>query len=290
MNTKRILVSVIAVGLILMAVEGCSNKAYEFQGQGEIRGQNETARFTTGGTNEKMLEYFPSRWPAAVETYDGTTRIKVTHWFENKQMNYELNCKGEIKHGMETAWYQNGQKEYEYRWEMGSQVGPAPMWFPDGKPKETVEFVNGRKEGMDTVFFPDGRKETETLYKDGLRTGVKVTYFPTGAKQKEETYVNDKLNGLSQCWYPDGQLQWSIQFRDDNRDGPDIAYDRKGQKQSEGQNMAGKKVGHWVFYKNGAKDYEGDYDSEGHRNGTFRWFGPGGNVISEKNYVSGVEQ
>ena len=89
--------------------------------------------------------------------------------------------------------------------------------------------------------------------------------------------------------FPDGKILWIIAFQNGKRHGLDVSYDQLGRKIEEGQRAGGKKIGHWVYYRDGRKEYEGDYE-DGKRHGTFSWYGPSGTVIKEVTYNRGFEE
>jgi len=298
------LFSISAVFIIAVAcTPGCGKKI--------SGGSKPGGRYTEGGTHEVVTRWWGGTMPNEIKTYDGKKLIKKTHyhvngvcwsvqnydgketyhgswneWFDNKRLASQKNYINNQKDGLFIEWHKNGQKKFEGRYEMDKGAGEHIEWYKNGQVKKEMKYTDGRLEGTVTEYYEDGAKAKETPYANGQKNGLMTEYYPSGKKKLEKPFANDLPNGLTKKWFESGQLEFEIGFKDKKFHGKYISYDKAGNKATEGQYDNDNKTGHWVYYKNGVKDYEGDYVNH-LRHGTFKWYSPSGTVTREETYSKG---
>ena len=129
-----------------------------------------------------------------------------------------------------------------------------PEFYPDGNLKKLSGYKEGKLEGMTTEYKPDGSIEGALVYKNGIVIG--------------EGLVNPggKLEGEWKEFYDDGKLK------------------------SEGHYKNNVKVGEWKYYfRNAQTEQLGDYDDKGRPKGNWKWFFENGKPERDETYRNGLE-
>lgn len=127
----------------------------------------------------------------------------------------------------------DGEREY-YKYYKDSSLESKGISLTEYLPKS---------DGEESFFFPS---KTWFLYGIG-KHGPSVIYYHDGQTvQEEEFFIRDKLNGPYKSYYKNGNLKSSGYYTNEI------------------------KTGHWVYYlSSGHLDEEGDYDSNGKKDGTW---------------------
>jgi antitoxin component YwqK of YwqJK toxin-antitoxin module len=115
---------------------------------------------------------------------------------KNSSITY-LDLKDSIPNGPANWWYENGQLEEEVNFINGHQDGIGKHYYNNGQIKEKVSFTNGKENGLREMWYENGQNLEETEYVNGLQNGRHIAWHPNGIKRQEAFYKNGKLNGLS---------------------------------------------------------------------------------------------
>jgi hypothetical protein len=95
-------------------------------------------------------------------------------------------------------------------------------------------------------------------------SGIWLTYWINGNVSYERHFQNGQLEGVNTGFYPNGVRSIEVAFHNGVPDGQDTGYFPSGKIQYQGQNKAGKEVGHWIWYsEGGVVQAERDYDAKG---------------------------
>ena len=88
-------------------------------------------------------------------------------WYENGQLEFELNLKNGKKDGLYKWWYENGQLEYELNLKNGELDGLGKSWYKNGQLSVEGNYKNGKRDGLSRGWDKNGQLEYEGNWKDG---------------------------------------------------------------------------------------------------------------------------
>lgn len=203
-----------------------------------------------------------------------------------------------------------------------SKEGTAFVLFPGGKIKQTITYNRGRKEGLSKEYDENGEVVTILEYSNdflvsrekinrtdnkGLKQGVWKEFYVTGNVKAEKSYRDDLLHGYYKEYDQKGNLTLTMLYengaivKSNVEDQQDIEivkrYDNEGKLIFSGpfrENVPvgihreygpdGKVVNAKIYNDNGLLVSEGIVDDAGNRNGKWKDYSPGGNIIAEGQY------
>ena len=88
-------------------------------------------------------------------------------WYENGQLEFELNLKNGKKDGLYKWWYENGQLEFELNLKNGELDGLGKSWYKNGQLSVEGNYKNGKRDGLSRGWDKNGQLEYEGNWKDG---------------------------------------------------------------------------------------------------------------------------
>ena len=106
--------------------------------------------------------------------------------------------------GLKTSWYDNGEMEYQVNFKNGKMDGLFKGWYDNGKKKSEKNFKDGRREGSSVMWYENGQKMEEIMYKNDHKDGLETQWYINGNKKIEVNVINDKYMDYVR-WYEDGQ-------------------------------------------------------------------------------------
>ena len=106
--------------------------------------------------------------------------------------------------GLKTSWYDNGEMEYQVNFKNGKMDGLFKGWYDNGKKKSEKNFKDGRREGSSVMWYENGQKMEEIMYKNDQKDGLETQWYINGNKKIEVNVINDKYMDYVR-WYEDGQ-------------------------------------------------------------------------------------
>jgi antitoxin component YwqK of YwqJK toxin-antitoxin module len=142
-----------------------------------------------------------------METIDlGNGKTKDISYWDNGQIQSEINKKYGTVDGKTIYWYQNGQKSYEYtHHKTGRFREKLTEWYENGQISIVYDIVDGTKDGQCISYYENGQKRTELCIVDGLVEGQYTLYYENGQKSIECSFKNSILTGKLIEWHENGQ-------------------------------------------------------------------------------------
>jgi antitoxin component YwqK of YwqJK toxin-antitoxin module len=124
----------------------------------------------TTKTNNEIHWQDEQGGPITIEPIDvAECKYVVRYYYDNGQVEREINYHQGRLHGKEIGWCENGQKSWEANYHQGQQHGKSIGWYKNGQ------------------------KEREEDYHKGQRHGKAIRWHENGQKYWEEDYEHDKL-------------------------------------------------------------------------------------------------
>lgn len=126
---------------------------------------------------------------------------------------------------------------------------------------------------------------------EGLKQGLWLYFFNDGKtiSQKGE-YIDSKKEGIWQTFYENENPKTSITYSKNRQTGYAIIYYDDGTICEEGNWKENRWIGEYkYYYKNGEPAYIWNFDEEGARNGTQKYFHENGNLRIEGEWIAGKE-
>ena len=124
-------------------------------------------------------------------------------YFENGQLQHEINLKDGINDGSSTGWYENGQIESTGNYKDGKEDGIHKYYESDGTLSSKTNYKNGLKNGL-WKSYDNGRLLWEENYKDGIKDGLSRIYSPFSDMETEEMWKEEEL--IETKYWKDGKL------------------------------------------------------------------------------------
>jgi hypothetical protein len=91
--------------------------------------------------------------------------------------------------GVRNRWYENGQLEEQVNYRSGLLEGVAKRWHPNGALEATWLHQRGVRHGTHCEWHENGKLRVEAVYFNGLITGIFKRYDTDGKIQRKEVYV-----------------------------------------------------------------------------------------------------
>ncbi len=237
---------------------------------------------------------------------------------DSAKLTLEINYKEGKKNGIRRTFQK--KETIEENFVNDVKQGWSRWLYSDGTLKKKVFFTDGREEGLAWEYAHDGTVINISEYKrgylisseninrtrDGLKHGVWKTFFPDETLKTECTYNYGKLNGYFKEYDAKGNLLYIKKYANDVEivDAPELAsyevrtdYYRNGKPKvvasykddiPEGvrreYDQEGKVVRGYIF-KAGIIVGQGIIDESGKRQGPWKEFYDGGELMGEGSYV-----
>jgi len=142
----------------------------------------------------------------------------------------------------------------------GSTVKKAIL-KEEGLLKEEGFVLNNQKTGMWITYFPDLKVKSMTSYIDGLKNGMSVKMSDRNQVESETPYLNDQLHGRKVKYGFSRKFEEVAHYSHGQLDGPSKSYDKKGVITREIHYKAGALHGPNIFYSEGEKSMEYQYQN-----------------------------
>ena len=103
--------------------------------------------------------------------------------------------KGETKAftGIIKSYYDNGNLEFEVNYKDGKKEGLFKRYYENGNLKSEGNFKDGKLEGLSKLYYENGNLESEGNFKDDKQEGLFKVYYENG-------YL------MAQYYYKDGEI------------------------------------------------------------------------------------
>jgi antitoxin component YwqK of YwqJK toxin-antitoxin module len=234
-----------------------------------------------------------------------------------------------VNHGSWKMWDPQGSLVAEGQYHYGERAGVWNRWFRTGEVEllkavpynafkgpfiSQASFEAGRLSGKWTIFDSSQHKISEFEFVDGERHGDFTWWFPNGQKMRECHYESGEMNGQLVEWAQDSRVVTQVTFDHGRRLGSRAEKHTAGGNKSEGRILFAKEIlqtgddwwnakpavytkqgkderhGHWtVWFPNGQKQVEGDYDHDV-QIGEFTWWYANGQRSLQGEYTDGEQQ
>jgi antitoxin component YwqK of YwqJK toxin-antitoxin module len=143
--------------------------------------------------------------------------------------------------------------------------------------------VQGQYNADPGINSGDSKQTTATKLAAVYKIGNWKYWAENGTLSAEEHYTTSGVRmGVWKTWSNDGVLATEINFST----GQAVYYHANGQKAEEGGiNADMKQTGAWKgWHSNGTLNYEGSYDQNGNKIGTWKFYDAQGNSIGTENH------
>ena len=149
-----------------------------------------------------------------------------TNWYDNGEMEGQVNFKNGKMDGLFKGWYENGKKKSEKNYKDGKRDGSSVMWYENGQKMEEIMYKNDQKDGLETQWYKNGNKKIEVnvindKYMDYVR------WYEDGKKKSERYWVEGLKSFLVNEWYENGKKK--IEREWDGEDLIERRYNNKGE-------------------------------------------------------------
>jgi antitoxin component YwqK of YwqJK toxin-antitoxin module len=159
-------------------------------------------------------------------------------------------------------------------------------YYPGGALKKQTTIIDGKAIGLALEFNEQGDVITEEIYDNG---------FLKDRKEFNRLDENGKKTGIWRSFFSNGNLESEVTYKDGNKSGLSKTYNKKGKlidlQRMEGDTIAGHSDELVIielykeFYDNGKIKLIGGLDN-GIKNGTFREYNEGGEIVNGYIYES----
>lgn len=115
--------------------------------------------------------------------------------------------------GLHTRWYENGQLESEIQYKNGHYHGSRKQYYSNGKLASEGNFVNGKEDGTNKFWNEEGLLFREGYFNFGKREGQTRGWYENEQLHFQLNFNEDKLDGASKIWHDNGQLMYNFAFK-----------------------------------------------------------------------------
>ena len=116
---------------------------------------------------------------------------KYESFFENGNLNFEVNYVNDLKQGKEVYYYLNGHISSTLMYKNGVLEGDVTYYYEEGQIKNVKSYVNGKIEGTQTVYHKNGNIYQVSNYKNNKLHGFFTTYLNDGKIAIAKKYYED---------------------------------------------------------------------------------------------------
>lgn len=205
-----------------------------------------------------------------------------------------------------TGYFEDGTKRFEGDYDGSEQNGVWKYYDRYGNISSEEPYVKGATDGLLKSYHKNGKLDYQVNYEKGIRDGYYEEYFMNGKMAQQGWYKEGEKEGYWQQYFANGNMQRNLYFVDDMQHGWQNYYDEKGKLES----VYYMEYGHTLkivdcdtsgnpidtidvqkenyvltqSHYNGAPYFVGEYKN-GDADGSYKWYGPGGQIITEGNFI-----
>lgn len=115
--------------------------------------------------------------------------------------------KDSLRHGKYKKYYENGQLELEIEYENGQKHGYERSYYENGRLKSEHTYANGLTEGTYKFYYENGKIEMKGTYHNNKIHGFVENYYETGTVLSVFYYKEGIRVGVGKQFHPNGDLQ-----------------------------------------------------------------------------------
>ncbi len=205
-----------------------------------------------------------------------------------------------------TGYFENGSKRFQGDYDGSEQNGLWKYYDRYGNLTSDDPYVKGKTEGNYKSYYSNGNIKYQIKYVNDMRDGYYEEFYPNGILYEHGWYKEGMQVGSWKRYFPNGTIRWHLYFDDDIQHGWQSYFDENGKLETEylmdyslmlkvvDYDTAGLPIDtHELkdelftltdYHFNGNISFTGEYKN-GDANGTFKWYGPGGQLITEGAYI-----
>jgi len=102
--------------------------------------------------------------------------------YENGTVEFEIEKKNGVRHGVTTEYYFGGKVRFVQNWKMGQLDGKTTGYYSNGNVGEETYYKNGKKVGKRKIYFESGKLMEEQIYDDVGRLVNFHSFLETGQR------------------------------------------------------------------------------------------------------------
>ncbi|HTL81465.1 MAG TPA: toxin-antitoxin system YwqK family antitoxin [Bacteroidia bacterium] len=247
--------------------------------------------FYTSGKLNKETPFKEGHEDGIAYEYDTSgTIITITEWRAGFVKSTERINRRDVNGQKQGTWkefYPNGKVKTECPYTNDKKNGYYKEYNEFGNLTNVTKWVDGvmvknppelAKIETRTTYYSNGRIHEVGNYKDSIPEGVFRIYDTTGVITAAEVYADGILVGEG-VYDAKGQQQghWKEY------------YEETGDLKGEGDYKDGVRIGDWKFYyADGKTDQLGKYDNKGRPVGVWKWYYDTGQELREETYTDGL--
>lgn len=200
-------------------------------------------------------------------------------------------------------YYLNGQVSSEGSLIDGKPDGYWKTYYENGLIKSEGNRLNFLLDSLWKFYNEEGLLSLEINYKEGKKNGLRKTHLPS--ETIHELFENDIKNGFTKHFDIQGRLTRKVPFVNGLEEGISMSYDSLGtiielavykrgylteREKINRRDSENRQHGPWKWFDDeGYLKAEGNYKN-GLRNGIFRTYDKGGNLLTIEKYIDDVLQ
>ncbi|MCY9805399.1 hypothetical protein OTK51_18400 [Vibrio scophthalmi] len=169
-----------------------------------------------------------------------------------------------VPNGRWQVFLPNNQKLLDGQYAQGYQDGQWQLFDSSGNLSEKQYYRQGGPDGVWEQYNLQGNVDQTTLYKEGQKVQVE-RFFVSGKRQALETYLDNLRHGVWETYHENGTVALRQEYANNHLSGRYLE-----------QNSAGKII------------VEGEYNTQGERQGAWRSFYDDGTPNSEIHFEAGI--
>jgi antitoxin component YwqK of YwqJK toxin-antitoxin module len=246
------------------------------------------------GSYIQLIEYFPKikvgTWktfyengqPFTVEHFTAEdTAGKLIHFWNNKGEQLIKDGNGSLK-----DYYQSGKPKEEINYVNGKKHGKYAAWNANGKPKEVGAYDNGEMDGEWVYYYNvSGGVYQKVGYKKGLKEGYFEERMPNDSLSIRGSFSQGLKHGKWTYYFENSSKDMEGEFKEDVQEGYWQFWYPNGQLYYAGNFSQGLKEGEWKFYYNKGQLWrEGTYKAD-KKDGVWKTYYENGQLLSEGLYL-----
>ena len=91
----------------------------------------------------------------------------VKYYYENRNLDAELNYKDGKLEGLSKLYYENGNLRVEENYKDGKLEGFKKVYYKNGNLLSELNYKNDKPEGLEKTYYENGDLKAEIIFKEG---------------------------------------------------------------------------------------------------------------------------
>ena len=171
-------------------------------------------------------------------------------YFDNGELQFEVEKKDGRYHGKATFYYDNGVKQHECYYSNDTLQGKSTRWYNNGKVYAVEHYRNNHLHGKAQYFDMNGKKLKEQNYHLDTLHGESLEYYTSGQTRIQGAYQKGLFDGKwlyfdddgtvvgmgeykrgtgkQKAWYRNSTLKREVNYLENEKHGRETLYNADG--------------------------------------------------------------